>query len=83
MNRMRLEQQAQLNAPDPRESHPPCYADAILLPRIDGTYVSLEDLSLKRKKRKQKENGEAEETHITRRNRSRSENVRPGNQNYV
>lgn len=32
-NQMVLEQEGQLNAPDPRETHPPCYADAILMPR--------------------------------------------------
>lgn len=32
-NQIVLEQEGQLNAPDPRETHPPCYDDAILMPR--------------------------------------------------
>lgn len=36
-----LEQYAQPNAPDPRESHPPCYDDAILLPKFTGSFASL------------------------------------------
>lgn len=32
-NQIVLEQEGQLNAPDPRETHPPCYADAIMMPR--------------------------------------------------
>lgn len=40
-NQSILEQQAQLNAPDPRESRPPCYEDAILLPKFSGSFASL------------------------------------------
>lgn len=38
---MVLEQEGQLNAPDPRETHPPCYADAILMPRLRSSLTSL------------------------------------------
>lgn len=47
-NRIMLEQENQLNAPDPRESRPPCYEDAILLPRLDGSFASLNELNSKR-----------------------------------
>lgn len=40
-NQMVLDQEGQLNAPDPRESNPPCYADAILLPRLKASFTSL------------------------------------------
>lgn len=40
-NRMVLEQEGQLNAPDPRETNPPCYADAILMPRLQISLTSL------------------------------------------
>lgn len=43
-NRRVLEQEAQLNAPDPRETHPPCYEEAILLPRLDSSFSSLKRL---------------------------------------
>lgn len=45
-NRRVLEQEAQLNAPDPRETHPPCYEDAILLPRLDTSFASLKRAGL-------------------------------------
>lgn len=45
-NQMVLEQQGQLNAPDPRESHPPCYADAIMMPRPKKSFTSLKLSSL-------------------------------------
>lgn len=40
-NRRVLEQEGQLNAPDPRETNPPRYEDAILLPRLDTSFASL------------------------------------------
>lgn len=40
-NQIVLEQEGQLNAPDPRETHPPCYADAILMPRPLSSLTSL------------------------------------------
>lgn len=40
-NQLVLEQEGQLNAPDPRETHPPCYADAILMPRPLSSLTSL------------------------------------------
>lgn len=40
-----LDQEAQLNAPDPRETNPPCYEDAILLPRLDSSFASLKQLA--------------------------------------
>lgn len=43
-NRRVLEQEAQLNAPDPRETHPPCYEDAIQMPRLDSSFASLKHL---------------------------------------
>lgn len=41
-----LQQEALLNAPDPRETHPPCYEDAILLPRLDTSFASLKRAGL-------------------------------------
>lgn len=38
---MVLEQESQLNAPDPRETNPPCYADAILMPKLATSFTSL------------------------------------------
>lgn len=74
---MRMDQQAQLNAPDPRESRPPCYEDAILLPRLGGSFASLDELSSRRKARKSKENEDdiIEPTPLNRRCRCRSEEV--------
>lgn len=40
-NQIVLEQEGQLNAPDPRETHPPCYADAILMARPLSSLTSL------------------------------------------
>lgn len=45
---MAMDQQAQLNAPDPRETRPPCYEDALLLPRLDGSFASLNELGQKK-----------------------------------
>lgn len=40
-NQLVLDQESQLNAPDPRETNPPCYADAIRMPRLDTSFISL------------------------------------------
>ncbi|XP_059614988.1 nuclear receptor corepressor 2-like [Phlebotomus argentipes] len=78
-NRMAMEQEAQLNAPDPRETRPPCYEDAILMPRLDGSFASLNELNMRREKRRKlagkEENGDEADGVITRRNRCRSEEV--------
>lgn len=75
-----MQQEAQRDAPDPRESRPPCYSDAILLPRLDGSYASLDELGTgrikhKRRRRKTEESDEIEEEVPLRRNRCRSEEV--------
>lgn len=49
---MAMDQQAQLNAPDPRETRPPCYEDALLLPRLDGSFASLNELGQKKETKK-------------------------------
>lgn len=79
-NRLRMQQEAQRDAPDPRESRPPCYSDAILMPRLDGSFASLDELGggrLKHKRRRQKteEADDIEEEVPLRRNRCRSEEV--------
>lgn len=80
-NRLRMTQEAQRDAPDPRESRPPCYADAILMPRLDGSFASLDELGTgrlkhKRRRRKTEESEEIEEVEVPlRRNRCRSEEV--------
>ncbi|GAB0096939.1 uncharacterized protein DMENIID0001_125240 [Sergentomyia squamirostris] len=78
-NRMAMEQEAQLNAPDPRETRPPCYEDAILMPRLDGSFASLNELNMRREKRRKlvdkDENSDETDAVITRRNRCRSEEV--------
>lgn len=71
-NRMRMQQVAMRDAPDPRESRPPCYSDAIRMPRLDG-FASLNELRNKNKVGK-KDNEEEEEVPL-RRNRCRSEEV--------
>lgn len=75
-----MQQVAQRDAPDPRESHPPCYADAILLPRLDGSFASLDEMGNGRLKHKRhrKKNDETEqdiEDVPLRRSRARSEEV--------
>lgn len=78
-NRVRMQQEAQRDAPDPRESRPPCYSDAILLPRLDGSFASLNELGKNKRRRRRK----TEETEVDieeeevplRRNRCRSEEV--------
>lgn len=80
-NRQRMQQEAQRDAPDPRESRPPCYADAILMPRLEGSFASLNELGsgrLKhsRRRRKTEEADDIEEEEVQlRRNRCRSEEV--------
>lgn len=84
---MAMDQQAQLNAPDPRETCPPCYEDALLLPRLDGSFASLNELGQKKERKKRvvtqaiisdTADGveeEVVETRISARDRSRSEEV--------
>uniref|UniRef100_A0A8D8F157 Leucine-rich repeat-containing G-protein coupled receptor 5 n=1 Tax=Culex pipiens TaxID=7175 RepID=A0A8D8F157_CULPI len=85
---IRLRQQAQLNAPDMRESRPPAYEDAILLPKLDAaSFASLDELVLRgkrRKKRKQRQStgdvradteADDDQAELRPSNRSRSENV--------
>lgn len=67
-NRTILDQEAQLNAPDPRETHPPCYEDAILLPKFSGSFASLRG-------KFKIEDYDDEDSVIARRHRSRSEEV--------
>lgn len=43
---MVLDQESQLNAPDPRETHPPCYEEAIRLPRLIRSTISLKRIDL-------------------------------------
>lgn len=76
-NRQRMQQEAQRDAPDPRESRPPCYSDAILMPRLDGSFASLNELGrkYKRQRRKTEESDDIEEEVPLRRNRCRSEEV--------
>jgi hypothetical protein len=79
-NRIRMQQEAQRDAPDARESRPPCYSDAILLPRLDGSFASLDELNNgrikhKRRRRKTEESDDLEEEVPLRRNRCRSEEV--------
>lgn len=64
-NRRVLDQEAQLNAPDPRETHPPCYEEAILLPRLDSSFASL----------KQSDSDGEERRKAAKRSRCRSEEV--------
>lgn len=64
-NRRVLEQEAQLNAPDPRETRPPCYEDAILLPRLDSSFSSLKQLDSDNEERRK----------AAKRSRCRSEEV--------
>lgn len=65
---MILEQEAQLNAPDPRETHPPCYEDAILLPRLDSSFASLKRAGIM-------DDDELEFKRAVKRSRSRSEEI--------
>lgn len=74
-NRIRMQQEAQRDAPDPRETRPPCYSDAIRMPRIDGSFASLKDFGKNRRGRKDEDEHEEEEEVPLRRNRCRSEEV--------
>lgn len=74
-NQSILEQEAQLNAPDPRESRPPCYEDAILLPKFSGSFASLR--AKFRSEPEDNENDETDGNQAPLRNRSRSEEVLP------
>uniref|UniRef100_A0A182QTC0 LRRCT domain-containing protein n=1 Tax=Anopheles farauti TaxID=69004 RepID=A0A182QTC0_9DIPT len=61
-NRVRLQQDAPQNAPDARESRPPCYEDALLLPKLDAaSFASLDELMLRGKRRKRRRNRRASE----------------------
>lgn len=53
-NQMVLEGDGQPNAPNPRESNPPCYDDAILMPRLKNSITSLKLSSLSSEKRASK-----------------------------
>lgn len=74
---MRMQQVALRDAPDPRESRPPCYSDAIRMPRLDGSFASLDEISSnKRRKKNTNETDEtADEEVPLRRTRCRSEEV--------
>lgn len=78
---MRMQQQAQLNAPDPRVlSQPPCYEDAILMPRLDASFASLNELGRSKNKRGRRKtvtqnDNENDEEVTVRRNRCRSEEI--------
>ncbi|XP_041769269.1 uncharacterized protein LOC121592070 [Anopheles merus] len=62
-NRVRLQQDAPQNAPDARESRPPCYEDALLLPKLDAaSFASLDELMLRGKRRKRRRNRRASGT---------------------
>lgn len=80
-NRLRMQQEAQRDAPDPRESRPPCYSDAIRMPRLDGSFASLDELGSgriksKRRRRKTEEADDIEDEDVPlRRNRCRSEEI--------
>lgn len=76
-NRMRMEQTAQLNAPDPRESCPPCYEDALLMPRLTASLANLSELAKKRARKfmNKDEEDSDDDVVITRRCRCRSEEV--------
>ncbi|KFB51384.1 AGAP006643-PA-like protein [Anopheles sinensis] len=88
-NRVRLQQDAPQNAPDARESRPPCYEDAIQLPKLDAaSFASLDELLMrgKRKKRrrhrrssgtdaKDDDDDEEERIQLRQRSRTRSEDV--------
>uniref|UniRef100_A0A182MDK7 LRRCT domain-containing protein n=1 Tax=Anopheles culicifacies TaxID=139723 RepID=A0A182MDK7_9DIPT len=87
-NRVRLQQEAPQNAPDARESRPPCYEDALLLPKLDAaTFGSLDELLVRGKRRKRRRNrrgseakddadiDEEESVQTRARTRTRSEDV--------
>lgn len=87
-NQLRMRQEAQLNAPDARESRPPCYEDAILLPKLDAaSFASLDELLLRGKRKKKRRHrqstgdegtdadDETDRVELRQSSRSRSENV--------
>lgn len=87
-NQLRLRQEAQLNAPDIRESRPPCYEDALLLPKLDAaSFASLDELLLRGKRKKKRRHrqstgdeatdadDETDRIQLRQSSRSRSENV--------
>ncbi|XP_077289332.1 uncharacterized protein LOC143913424 isoform X2 [Arctopsyche grandis] len=52
---MRREQEEQRNAPDPRDLiSPPSYNEALLMPKLDGSFHSLSDLNTSQKKQKKR-----------------------------
>lgn len=53
-NQMVLERDGQPNAPNPRESNPPCYDDAILMPKLKNSLTSLKLSSMSSEKRASK-----------------------------
>lgn len=70
---MRIQQEAQLNAPDPREETPPCYEDALRMPK--PMFSSLDNLSSRRIKRKQEKHNDDDDSFQARAHRFRSEEV--------
>lgn len=71
-----MQQEAQRDAPDPRETRPPCYSDAIRMPRLDASFASLNEYGRGKRHRKKTENDEEVEEEVPlRRNRCRSEEV--------
>lgn len=70
-----MQQEAQRDAPDPRETRPPCYSEAIRMPRMDGSFASLKDFGKNRRNRKDDDHEDDEEEVPLRRNRCRSEEV--------
>ncbi|XP_026465347.1 leucine-rich repeat-containing protein 15-like isoform X1 [Ctenocephalides felis] len=71
-----LEREAMRNAPDPRDLvSPPCYEEALLLPRLDGTFASLGHLpsgsrDLQNKMGKNRAKSEANVSKIAQRGRN-------------
>lgn len=70
---MRMTQEAQLNAPDPRESHPPCYEEALRMPK--PIFSSLDELSTRRSKRRRNKSEVEEDSVQARAHQFRSEVV--------
>lgn len=70
LNQTMLEQNAQQNAPNPRESHPPCYDDALLLPKFTGSFASLKGRWIA-----SDDESDTVDTSMPLRNRCRSEEV--------
>lgn len=72
-----MQQEAQRDAPDPRETRPPCYSDAIRMPRLDASFASLNEFGRGKNKRSRKSETDdsPNEDVPLRRNRCRSEEV--------